>query len=98
VLYPDGTPMPKACLDISGVLASPRNASGTGWYYQFYYYPGGNTNIGNIPVNSPFAAQTDDFGQYTFSTLISAGTGSFFDESIYVRSGSNSASAALTLN
>ena len=86
VNYPDGTVMPKACVTISGSLAVP---SGFG-AYQFQFYP--SWTIPNAPVDSGFLAQTDDFGQYTFSTLISGGTGTFKD-TIYVRSGTNVGSA-----
>lgn len=86
VKYPDGTPMPKAKLDISGAFAFPRNAAQSGWHYQFYYSPGGNTVPGNLAVNSPFEAQTDDFGTYTFSALVSVATGTFTD-TIVVRAG-----------
>lgn len=70
VRYSDGTPYPKAVLYISGPFAQPRNATNTNPHYQFYYGPGGNLAAGNIPVNSPFKAQTDDYGNYQFSILI----------------------------
>ena len=94
----DGNPMAKACIDISGSFAFPRNATQTGVHYQFYFYPDGTSNPnGNVPVSSPFSAQTDDFGQYTFSALVTATSGSFID-TVIVRSGANMGSATFTIN
>ena len=84
----DGTPMAKACIKVSGNLAVPSTAGA----YQFQFYPSDRTP--NSPVNSGFEAQTDDSGQYTFSTLISAGSGTWKD-SIYVTSGANMGTASL---
>lgn len=92
VTYPDGTVMPNACLTISGTFAYPRNAAGTTWHYQFYYYPRGSENPNNLAVDNGFTAQTDDFGQYTFSATISFVAGAF-DDTIIVRSGANVGSA-----
>jgi len=102
VKTPDGNPMPKACLYISGSFAFPRNATHTGVHYQFYYYPAGpnntNGNIhGNFPVNSPFIAQADDFGQYSFSALVPAASRTFTG-SIVVQSGLNVGTATVTVN
>lgn len=102
VKTPDGNPMPKACLYISGSFAAPRNATHTGVHYQFYYYPDGtnstNGNIhGNIPMNSPFIAQTDDFGQYSFSALVSTARRTFTG-TIVVQSGLNVGTATITVN
>lgn len=91
VFYPDGTIMPKACINVSGTFAVPNGYA----LYQFQFYP--SSVSPNLPVNSGFAAQTDESGQYTFSTLLSAGTGTFND-TIYVRSGSNSGNATVTVN
>ena len=91
VAYPDKTPMPKACITVSGPLAVP-NGYGV---YQFQYYP--KDVSPNVLVNSGFSAQLDDFGQYTFSTLLTAGTGTWND-TIYVQSGTNSANATITVN
>jgi hypothetical protein len=88
--------MPKACVNISGAFAYPRNPGAIGWLYQFYYYPEGTKNPGNVAVNSGFDAQTDDFGAYTFSAMITAGTGTFTD-TITVRSGSNIGTATIGL-
>jgi len=101
VKTPDGIPMPKACLYISGSFAFPSNATHTRVHYQFYYYPDGTnyTNgnfLGNIPVNSPFIAQTDDFGQYTFSALVSAARQTFTG-TIVVLSGLNVGTATVTV-
>ena len=101
VKKPDGNPMPNACLYISGSFAFPSNATHTGVHYQFYYYPHGTnyTNgnfLGNIPVNSPFIAQTDDFGQYTFSALVSAARQTFTG-TIVVLSGLNVGTATVTV-
>jgi hypothetical protein len=97
VKYPDITPMPKACINISGAFAFPRNVAQLGWHYQFYYYPGGTNTANNVPVNSPFDAQTDDSGTYTFSALVSVSTGTFTD-SVVVRSGTIVGTAAFTSN
>ncbi len=91
VAYPDGSIMPKACIGISGTFAVP-NAFAA---YQFQFYP--KDVVPNLPVNSGFSAQTDDFGQYTFSTLISAGTGTFTD-TITVQSGANIGTATITVD
>ena len=101
VKKPDGNPMPNACLYISGSFAFPINATHTGVHYQFYYYPDGtnyaNGNfLGNIPVNSPFIAQTDDSGQYTFSALVSAARQTFTG-TIVVLSGLNVGTATVTV-
>jgi hypothetical protein len=66
VRYPDGTPMPKASVKISGAFAVPRATS----RYQFYFYPDAFQNPNNLPVDSGFFAQTDDFGTYNFSVAI----------------------------
>lgn len=87
VFYPDGKPMPKACINVSGSFAFPRNTAVTNPRYQFYYYPDCNV-VANNAVDSGFNAQTDDSGVYSFSALISFGTGTFKDE-IFVRSGVN---------
>lgn len=86
VVYPDNTPMPFACLTISGAQAVPNGTS-----YQFQFFP--SSVIPNAPVNSGFTAKTDKFGQYTFSTLISATTGT--SDTIFVRSGANIGTATL---
>ena len=82
--------MPQACLTISGNYAAPSAVNA----YTFYYYDGGDGNATNVAVNSGYAAQTNDFGIYRFSVVISAGTGSFADN-ITVRSGGNSAQTHL---
>jgi hypothetical protein len=98
VTTPDKLPMPKACLDISGSFAFPRNATQTGVHYQFYLKPDGTNNpSGNIAVSSPFSTQTDDFGQLTFSALVTAASGSFTD-TIIVRSGANTGTATFTID
>ena len=95
---PDGNPMAKACIDISGSFAFPRNATQTGVHYQFYFNPDGTSNPnGNVAVSSPFSAQTDDFGQYTFSAVVTATSGSFTD-TVIVRSGANQGEATFTIN
>jgi hypothetical protein len=102
VKTPDGKPMPKACLYISGSFAFPRNATHTGVHYRFYYYPNGTNNTngnirGNIHVNSPFIAQTDDFGQYSFSALVSAASRTFTG-TIVIQSGLSVGAATVTVN
>ncbi len=93
VLYPDNTIMPKACITISGSQAAPVTPSS----YQFFFNPNGTTNsTGNVAVNSGFEAQTDDFGQYTFSAEVSAGTGTFQD-TIVVSSGAVQGTATLSI-
>jgi len=89
VLYPSGAVMPKACVTISGQFAVPSPFM----LYQFFSGP----NSTGVAVNSGFSAQTDDFGQYTFSTLLSGGTGTWVD-TIYVQSGTNQGNATVTLN
>ncbi len=89
VLYADGTPMPYACLNIYGALAVPRSPAA----YQFQAGPSWTTPA---PVNSGFRARTDTNGQYTFSTLISAGSGTWKD-TISVQSGANQGSADYTV-
>jgi len=93
VALSDGTVMPKACINVTGTFAVPNGFA----LYQFYFYPNSNANPNNIAVNSGFAAQTDDFGQYTFSTLLSAASGTFTD-TIYVQSGANIGNATVTVN
>ncbi len=88
VAYSDGTVMPRACITISGAFAVPSTYS----IYQFQFYPSWITP--NAAVNSGFPAQTDDFGAYTFSTLITAGSGTFTD-TIYARSGTNMGTATI---
>ncbi|HXY53428.1 MAG TPA: hypothetical protein VEM40_02015 [Nitrospirota bacterium] len=87
--YPDGTVMPKACITVIGTFAVP-NGYGL---YQFFTGP----NSTGVAVNSGFSAQSDDFGQYTFSTLLTAGTGTWTD-TLYVQSGTNQGSATITVN
>jgi hypothetical protein len=91
VAYPDGSVMPNSCITVSGEFAVP-NGYGL---YQFQYYPSWVTP--NLSVNSGFSAQTNDTGQYTFSTLLTAPSGTWKD-TIYVRSGTNVGSANLELN
>jgi len=88
VAYPDGTVMPKACITVSGAFAVPDVRA----LYQFQFYP--SSVMPNLAVNSGFNAQTDDHGAYVFSTLLSAGTGTWSD-TIYVRSGTNSGNATV---
>jgi len=90
VEYPDKTPMPKACITVSGAFAIP-NGYGL---YQFQFYP--KDVSPNVPVPSGFSAQADDFGQYTFSTLLTAPSGTWTD-TIYVQSGANSGNATISI-
>ncbi len=85
VLYPDGTPMPYACLNIFGSLAVPRVPAR-------YQFQAGAAWASPTPVNSGFKARTDVSGQYMFSTLISDVTVTWTD-TIYAESGTNQASA-----
>jgi hypothetical protein len=94
VKYPDGSPMPKACLTVSGSFAFPRNATQTNPRYQFYFYPNCDVNLTNAPVNSGYSAQADDFGTYAFSALITAPSGTFTD-TITVQSGGNVGTVAI---
>ncbi len=91
VLYSDKTPMPYACLNISGALAVQPGGIGA---YQFQYYP--SWIVPNAPVNSGFRARTDQNGQFTFSTLISGPVGTFKD-ALYARSGDNLGTASIEL-
>ncbi len=81
VLYPDGTPMPYACLNIYGSLAVPRTPAA-------YQFQNGASWTGPTAVNSGFRARTDVSGQYTFSTLITAMSATWKDN-IFVSSGAN---------
>jgi hypothetical protein len=97
----DGNPMPRACLNISGSFAFPGDATQAGVHYQFYYYPDGTNNTngninGNIPVNSQFRAQTDDFGQYSFSAMVPSARRTFTG-TIVVQSGLNVGTAKVTV-
>lgn len=92
VQYPDKSPMPKACISISGNQARPA----ANYAYTFYYNTGGNADPSNPAVNSGYVAQTDDYGKYYFSVVISAGTGTFSD-TITVNSGANSGNTHLEL-
>jgi hypothetical protein len=69
VRYPDGTPIPKAVVTISGGFAVPNvdaaMVTGSG-LYQFYSAP----NCGGAAVDSGFQAKTDDTGVYSFSANI----------------------------
>ena len=87
VTYPDGDPMPKACINITGTFATGAIPA-----YTFYYYP--KAHAGNTAVPSGFDAQTNNSGSYTFSILISSATGSFKDD-IVVKSGANSGQAPI---
>lgn len=86
VRYPDDTPMPFACLYITGAQAVPNGTA-----YTFAYNPewGGSP----VLVNSGFRAKTDDNGKYDFATLISSGT--VTSDTIYVHSGTAIGSAEL---
>ncbi len=89
VKYSDGTPTPYANIYISGAFAVPV----TGALYQFYYYPNGTQNPnGNAAVNSGFNAQTDKYGVYDFSVVI---TGSAFKDTVYVTSGTAAVTATM---
>jgi hypothetical protein len=101
VKTPDGNPMPRACLHVSGSFAFHSNPTHPGVHYQFYYYPDGTNNknsnfLGNIPVNSPFIAETDDSGQYTFSAFVSVARQTFTG-TIVVLSGLNVGTATVTV-
>jgi hypothetical protein len=69
VRYPDGAPIPKANVTISGGFAVPNvdpvTVSGSG-LYQFYSAP----NCSGVAVDSGFQAKTDDTGVYSFSVVI----------------------------
>jgi hypothetical protein len=90
VTYSDGTPMPNATLTISGGLAIPN----TYIAYQFYHtqYAVGHTDT----ENSPFQAQTNDSGVYTFSALVS-GPVTTFKDNVYVTSGTNVATGSIEI-
>ncbi len=69
VRYSDGTPFPKATVNISGGFAVPNVdpvSVTSGGLYQFYSAP----NCGGVAVNSGFQAQTDVKGVYSFSIVI----------------------------
>jgi hypothetical protein len=89
--YEDGTPIPYARIHISGTFGVPFNPA----QYQFYYYPDGTSRPeGNLAVNSGFIGQTDKFGVYTFSIVVFGGTA--FDDTIYLDSGTATASATVS--
>ena len=91
IRYADGTPIPSARMIITGAYAQP-NSSGL---YQFYYYSDGTQNPnGNAAVNSGYEAQADDYGVYNFSVVI---TGSAFDDTIYVTSGTAVGTATIAV-
>lgn len=93
VRYSDGTPIPYANIHITGAFAVPATAA----FYQFYYYPGGSLRPGgNFSVNSGFNAQTNEYGVYMFSAEV-YGPGSAFKDTIYINSGTVSATATLEL-
>lgn len=99
--YQDGTPYPNAMLNISGAFAEPRNATNTNARYQFYAYPGGNLNTGNVKVDNGFTAYTDNFGTYNFSIVVYGTVGNFtnsFKDSINVISGSAFGSLGVSIN
>lgn len=89
VRYPDGEPMPYAKVRISGAFAVPNAVSA----YQFYYKAGGTQTVGNPAVDSPFEAQTDEFGTYHFSVVLFGNL--VFNDTIYVTSGSASGTTKL---
>lgn len=91
VRYSDGTPIPYANIHITGAFAEPATAA----FYQFYFYPGGS-RIPNTIVDSGFNAQTDEYGIYRFSAEM-YGPGSAFKDTIYINSGTVSATATLEL-
>jgi len=90
VRYKDGSPIPKAKVNVAGHYAASSTFAGL---YQFFLYAD-PTSSTNVKTNSPFDVITDDFGTYTFSALISAGMGSFTD-TINVRSGTAMNSAII---
>jgi len=90
VRYPDGTPMPYANVIISGGFAMPSTAA----LYQFYWGPGGNLVDPNIPVDSGFLAQTNEYGVYDFSIVV---FGLPFKDTIRVTSGSAAGTSDITV-
>jgi hypothetical protein len=91
VRYPNGTPVPYANLVISGGFAYPHWSAS----YQFYWYPDGDKNIaGNTAVDSGFRPQTNEYGVYDFSIVVS---GSPFTDTIYVTSGTAAGQADIEL-
>jgi hypothetical protein len=96
VRYPDGSPMPKASVKITGNRAVPDPTAS----YQLYYYPDAFQNPNNVPVDSGFLAQTDDFGVYNFSIALfsqvtlstGAAVANIFSDSISATSGAAFAS------
>jgi hypothetical protein len=89
VKYSNGTPMPKANVSIYGGFAFPRTPT----HYQFYLGPNCVPG-GSKAVDSGFTAQTDDFGVYSFSALVSFSSNTFSDI-VYAYSGSAFGSATL---
>jgi hypothetical protein len=92
VTYSNNTPMPKACVTITGTFAA---ASPTP-LYTFNYYPVGHAK-GPVYVPSGFTAQTDDSGVYRFSILIPSSTVAF-EDSIIVTSGANAGQTHIKFN
>jgi hypothetical protein len=87
----DGTPIPYARIHISGSFGEPFSPA----QYQFYYYPDGTWRPeGNRVVDSGFIGQTDKSGVYTFSIVVFGGT--VFDDTIYLNSGTATASATVS--
>jgi len=94
VRYADKTPIPNAKVNIAGHYAT--TSTFFPGVYQFYRFADPNSPT-NVAVNSPFDVVTDDNGEYTFSVLISAFSGTFAD-TIEARSGTALGSAVLQVN
>lgn len=92
VSYPDKTPMPKACVTITGAFASVSPTP----LYTFDYYPV-NDPKGPVYVQSGFTAQTDNSGVYRFSIFIPSST-VLFEDDIVVRSGTASGQTHIKYN
>jgi hypothetical protein len=92
VKYSDGTPMNNADVTIYGGFAFPRTPT----HYQFYLGPNCIAG-GSAAVNSGFTVQTDNYGVYSFSALVSFASGTFSDK-IDAYSGSVYGSAAIVSN
>ena len=92
VRYPDGTPVPTAKLYIDGAFASPRLGAGR----RYFFYEGWGCTDPAQYRDSGFNAETDDEGNYQYSLLVTAGSGTF-DDNVQVYSGSSYNSQKITI-
>jgi hypothetical protein len=98
--YKDGTPMEKAEIVISGSFASPRQGAGIRYYFfEGPCQPTFATTLTADPAyrDSGFKAIADNHGEYSFSVLVTALSGSFKDV-IHATSGAIGATMDIEMN